>query len=69
MPAVSYQHGTLKLTMFLCLATPGSQLVIIFVRVSGGRPRADSTRSICGTKRSEGMQKPEAGLMSGQAVS
>lgn len=41
---------------------------MMFVRVSGGKPRVDSTRSMCGTKRSEGKQNPVVGLMSGHAV-
>lgn len=46
---------------------PGSQLVIMFVRVSGGRPRVFKTRSMWGTNAAEGRQKPVIGDNSGQA--
>ena len=43
-------HTRHKRTMFLCRLIPGSQLVIMAVLLSTGRPSMVRTRSICGTK-------------------
>lgn len=53
--------------MCLCLDIPGSQLVIIAVRLSTGSPSTASTRSMCGTNRLWGRHHAVCGRMSGHA--